>query len=115
LKFLPRKSFARIFDPTTVIEDDNPSFEEECEGEKAKLLFFKKSSKLHKLKDYKGASPFLDYIHSCNQNHMIPAPLYLLGTRASTHRGTVNSEGFRMGDQYALALSWGMANTSVKY
>lgn len=46
---MKEKSFAKLFEPTTFIQEDEPSFEEETDGLEAKSLFFKKGLNIEKI------------------------------------------------------------------
>ena len=46
---MKEKSFAKLFDPTTFIQEDDPSFEDEVEGEEAKSLFYSKGKRVEKM------------------------------------------------------------------
>ena len=49
LKLIEKPSFMRIMDPSTILPEENPSFEDEVEGEEAKQLFYSKGKKICRL------------------------------------------------------------------
>ena len=51
VNLLSQKSYAKIFEPTTFIAEDEDSYEDEDVGIEAKILFYKKSKNLHKMID----------------------------------------------------------------
>ena len=74
-------SYAKIFDPTTFIAENQISFEDETKGMEAKMLFFEKSKDLNKQIDYKKESPFVRFIQKCKDNNIVPKPVGLVHPR----------------------------------
>lgn len=81
VNLLSQKSYAKIFEPTTFIAEDEDSYEDEVAGIEAKILFYKKSKNLHKMIDKSKDSPFLKFLQKCNNNHLVPQPLGLLNPK----------------------------------
>lgn len=61
-QLLTSKSYAKIFETTTFIEEDQDSYEDDVEGVDAKMLFYKKSKNLHKMIEKQKDSPFLKFL-----------------------------------------------------
>eukprot|EP00347_Sterkiella_histriomuscorum_P007903 403347122 len=111
LILMKEKSFAKLFDPTTFIQEDEPSYEDEVEGEEAKVLFYKKGSKLNRIIQSKKESPFTKYFQKCNFNHVIPQPMGIVNQR-NYKRSSVQTAGYKMGDNYAQALGESLKRTT---
>ncbi len=108
-----KKSFARLFDPSTFIEDEqNISREDYAEGVEAQHLFIKRAKRVDRLLEMGKASPFLKFITKCNDNHVVPCPMGMISTRKNPQRNDLNAEGYRMGDIYAEALGKGLKLTN---
>jgi len=58
---MKEKSFAKLFEPTTFIQEDDPSFEDELEGEEAKGMFFKKGKNIERMIQRRKESPFTKF------------------------------------------------------